>query len=77
MTKGCIVACVLPLRCFSILLPNYSNILVFLLPFALFSDESEVFLPRSSQTAILHAAHFQWVVNHCPSDNFILVIKVT
>ena len=29
MGKGCIVACVLPLRCFLFLLPNYTNILVY------------------------------------------------
>ena len=29
---------------------------------ALFSDEPQVFLPKYSQTAILHAAHFQRVV---------------
>ena len=31
--------------------------------FAPFSDESSVFLPKYSQTAILHAAHFLRVVN--------------
>ena len=31
--------------------------------FALFSDEPEVFLPKYSQTAILHAPRFQMVVN--------------
>ena len=31
--------------------------------FDLFSDESEVFFPKYSQTAILHAANFQRVVN--------------
>ena len=31
--------------------------------FALVSDEPEVFLPKYSQTAILHAAHFWRVVN--------------
>ena len=30
--------------------------------FALFSDKPEVFLPKYSQTAILHAAHFRRVV---------------
>ena len=30
--------------------------------FALFSKEPEVFLPKYSQTAILHAAHFRRVV---------------
>ena len=30
--------------------------------FALFSEEPEVFLPKYSQTAILHAAHFRRVV---------------
>ena len=29
---------------------------------ALFSDKPEVFLPKYSQTAILHAAHFRRVV---------------
>ena len=32
--------------------------------FAPFSDEFEVFFPKYSQTAILHAAHFQRVVNN-------------
>ena len=32
--------------------------------FALFSDEPEVFLPKYSQMAILHAAHFRRVVKH-------------
>ena len=31
--------------------------------FALVSDEPEVFLPKYSQTAILHAAYLRWVVN--------------
>ena len=31
--------------------------------FALLSDEPEVFLPKYSQTAILHAVHFWRVVN--------------
>ena len=30
--------------------------------FSLVSDEPEVFLPKYSQTTILHAAHFRWVV---------------
>ena len=34
---------------------------------ALFSDEPEVFLPKYSQTAILHAAHFRRVVNVRPA----------
>ena len=29
----------------------------------IFSDEPEVFLPKYSQPAILHAAHFRWEVN--------------
>ena len=33
--------------------------------FVLLSDEPEVFLPKYSQTAILQAAHFRRVVNHC------------
>ena len=39
----------------------YQYFSLFLL-FALFSDEPEVFLPKYSQTAILHAAHFRRVV---------------
>ena len=31
--------------------------------YSLLSDELEVFLPKYSQTAILHAAHFRRVVN--------------
>ena len=34
--------------------------------FALFTDELEVFLPKYSQTAIIHAAHFRRVVNVHP-----------
>ena len=40
----------------------YQYFSVFFL-FALFSDEPELFLPKYSQTAILHAAHFQRVVD--------------
>ena len=40
----------------------YQYLSVFVL-FALFSDASEVFLPKYSQTAKLHAAHFPRVVN--------------
>ena len=36
--------------------------------FAPVSDEPEVFLPKYSQTAILHAAHFQWVVKRVESN---------
>ena len=35
--------------------------------FTLFSDEPEVFLPKYSQTAILHAAHLRRVVKLCLS----------
>ena len=31
--------------------------------FALFNDEPEVFLPKYSQTSLLHATHFRRVVN--------------
>ena len=34
-----------------------------ILLFAPVSDEPEVFLPKYSQTALLHAPHFRWVVN--------------
>ena len=46
MVKGCIVACVVPLRCFLFLLPNYTNILVFFLSICTIYDKPEVFLPR-------------------------------
>ena len=50
------------LRCFLFLLPNYTNIWVWFLLFALVTDEPEIFLPKYSQRAILHAAHFRRVV---------------
>ena len=59
MAKGSSVTGVLPLRCFLFLLPNYTNISVFIFLFAPFSDEPEVFLPKYSLTAILHAAHLR------------------
>ena len=62
MAKGSIVAWILPLRCFLFLLPNYTNILVCVFLFALFTDEPEVFIPKYSQTAILHGIHFRRVV---------------
>ena len=39
------------------------HLVVFFL-FALFSDEPEVFLPKYSQTEILHAAHFRRVLKY-------------
>ena len=39
----------------------YQYFSVFIL-FAVLSEEPEVFLPKNSQTAKLHAAHFQRVV---------------
>ena len=39
MAKGCIVALVLPLRCFLFVLPNYTTIFCAFYLFALFSDE--------------------------------------
>ena len=59
MAKGRIVARVLPLRWF-LFLQLYQYLSVIFL-FALVSDEPEVFLPK--YLAILHAAHFQRVVN--------------
>ena len=41
----------------------YPTIPIYLVCFFLFAPFSDVFLPKYSQTAILHAAHFQWVVN--------------
>ena len=42
IAKGCIVARVLPLRCFLFLLPNYINILMFVI-YLHYIDEPEVF----------------------------------
>ena len=56
MTYGYAMGELWPLRCFLFVLPNYTNISVFSFLFALFSDEPEVFLPKYSQTAILHAS---------------------
>ena len=47
---------------------QYQYFSVFLL-FALVSDEPKVFLPKYSQTSILHAAHFWSVVNTVKSPN--------
>ena len=49
----------------------YQYFSVFFLLFALFSDESEVFHPKYSQTAILHAADFRRVVkpHYCRDHN--------
>ena len=46
----------------------YATISIFqcFLLIALFSEELEVFLPKYSQTAILHAGHFRWVVRKIP-----------
>ena len=44
------------------------------LPIALFCDEPEVFLPKYSQTVILHAAHFR-VVNRVYSYIGIYMIR--
>ena len=48
----------------------YQHLSVFLL-FALFNDKPEIFFPKYSQTAILHAAYFQRVENllycFCPA----------
>ena len=51
----------------------YQYFSVFFL-FALFSDEPELFLPKYSQTAILHAAHFRRVVN---SNTYLLFCSLT
>ena len=58
IAKGCIVARQVFLI-FTTQIYQYLSVISF---FALVSDEPEVFLPKYSQTAILHAAHFRWVV---------------
>ena len=63
VAKGCIVASVLPLRCFLFLLPNCTNMLVCSFLFAPAIGEPKVVLPKYYQTAILHANHFRRVVN--------------
>ena len=67
MGKGCIVARILPLRCFLFFtnqLMNYTNTIpIKWVLFAPFTEDPEVFLPTYSQTAILHAVHFRSVVN--------------
>ena len=54
---------------------QYQYFSVFFL-FALFSDDPEVFLPEYSQTAILHAAHFRWVVTYQKERQDIRVVLV-
>ena len=58
VSKGCIVARVLSLRCFLFLLPNFTNFQC-----TVCSDEPEVFLSKYSQTAKLYATQFRRVGN--------------
>ena len=44
--------------------------------FSLFSDEPEIFLPKYSQTEILDASHFRWVVNETLFTLLVLLIIV-
>ena len=48
---------------FLIFTTNYTNMLVVFFLFGLSSDKPEVFLPKYSLTAILHAAHFRRVLS--------------
>ena len=58
MSKGCIVARILPLRCFLFLVLKLYQYLSVIFLVALVCDEPEVLLPKYSQRAILHAAYF-------------------
>ena len=57
------MACVLPLRCFLFLLPNFNHAIIM----QLFSylDEREVLQQEYSPPPILPSPHFHWVVNWC------------
>ena len=57
-------ATLLPCEVFLIFTTHYTHILVCFFLFVLVSDEPEVFLPKYSQTANLHAPHFRRVVKH-------------
>ena len=65
MAKGCILAQVLPLRCFLFLIPNYIHVYPIIMQKLSYLDEREVLQQEYSQSPILPSPHFQWVVNLC------------
>ena len=57
MAKGCISACLLPLRCFLFLLPNYVNLCAIIMQYFACTDKREVLQQE------LPSPHFRWVVS--------------
>ena len=62
MAKGCIVAWVLPLRCFLFLLHNYLHVYAIMMHQLTYLDKREVLQQEYSQPSILHSPRFWWVV---------------
>ena len=62
MSKGCILAKLLPLRCFLFLLPKYVHYLCTYNALCKEIDKKGVLPNKISQSAILHAPYFRRVV---------------
>ena len=56
MAKGCIVAFILPLRCFLFLLPNYCIVIQWFS----YLDKRQALQQEYSQPPILPSPHFRW-----------------
>ena len=67
MAKGCIVARVLPLRCFLFLLPNYMHVYAIIMQHFSHFDKREVFQQEYSQPPILPRSQcLVWVPHSRP-----------
>ena len=64
MAKGCIVALVLPLRCFLFLLPHYIYVYAIIMQYFSYIDKREVLQQEYFQPPILPSPHFWWVVKY-------------
>ena len=73
MVEGCIAS-----EVFLIFTTRLCQFFQSVLSVSLFSDEPEVFLPKYSQMAILHAPHFRRVVNPenpiCSTDKCLAIL---
>ena len=62
MTQGCILAKVLPLRCFLSLLPNHIHVYAITMEYFTDLDKREVLQQEYFQPPILPSSHFQQVL---------------
>ena len=63
VAEGCIVAWILPMRCFLFLLLSYIQVYVITMQSFPYLDKREVLQKEYSQPPILPSPHFRWVVN--------------